>query len=210
MLGETIPIPRRFAVSDVASSDEKVFDNSGIIARLRDGNRDAAFAFCDRYGPRIHRWVWRLLGGDLEHDEVVQQVYVAVFSSLYSLKNAEALDAFVDSVTIRTVRKEIRRRQYRRRLFGHRNEVEMGDFPDGHRPLKEAHIRACYAILDDIDIDERIVLTLKYFEGLTLEEIARIGGYSLRTAKRRLQKGYAAFKDRALKETVLLTLLEEF
>ena len=184
-------------------------NNDELIARISEGEQDAAGRFCDRFGPRINRRVWRLLGGDTEHDEVVQQVYVALFSSISKLRKADALEAFVDSVTIRTVRKEIRRRQYRRRLFGPPGATKEEHVEDGNRPLKQAHIRACYAILNDLGVDDRMVLTLRFFEGLTLEEIAEIGGYSLRTAKRRLRKGYAAFRERAQKETVLISLLEE-
>ena len=209
-MGESISISSRYHLLDAVSPEAVPLNNAAFIEALKQGRRDASFAFCDRYGPRINRWVWRLLGGDRDHDEVVQQVYISVFSSLSGLKKANALDAFVDSVTIRTVRKEIRKRRYRRKLFGPPSDTEIGDVRDHRRPLKEAHIRACYAILNDIGVDERVVLVLKHFEGLTLEEIAERGGYSLRTAKRRLRKGYAVFKERALKETVLVTLLEEF
>jgi RNA polymerase sigma factor (sigma-70 family) len=209
-MGESIPIPSGSPLIDATCSGSEEHDNAAFVEALKEGKRHAAFSFCDRYGPRINRWVWRLLGGDREHDEVVQQVYLSVFSSLSNLKKADALDAFVDSVTIRTIRKEIRWRQYRRKLFGSQSDTKIDDARDSRRPLKEAHIRACYAVLDDIGADERVVLVLKHFEGLTLEEIAEIGGYSLRTAKRRLQKGYAAFRERALKETVLVTFLEEF
>ena len=183
--------------------------NYWLVNELRTGNPNAAFEFCDLYGPRINRWVWRLLGGDDDHDEVVQQVYVGLFSSLPRLRDPDTLDAFVNSVTIRTVRKEIRRRKYRRLFLGTPAEYE-DDIADMARPMKDVHIRAFYRILDDLSADERTVFVLKHFEGLTMEEIAAASGFSVRTAKRRLYRGMARIKEKMMKETVLITLLEEF
>jgi RNA polymerase sigma factor (sigma-70 family) len=90
------------------------------------------------------------------------------------------------------------------------DDKTIDDIRDRATPLKEAHIRGFYAALDALTADERVVFVLKHLEGLTMQEIARIGGYSLTTAKRRLRKGTAKFESRALKETVLVTMLEEF
>jgi RNA polymerase sigma-70 factor (ECF subfamily) len=184
-------------------------DNRSLIDGLMEGDRNAAFVFCDKYAPRINRWVWRLLGADRDHDEIVQQVYLGVFSSLPKLKDVLALDAFVDSIAIRTVRKEIRRRTYKRLLFGSIEDGAVDDMRDRSSPLKEAHIRGFYIVLNDLSADERVVFVLRHLEGLSMPEIARCGGYSLATTKRRLRKGTAKFKERALKETLLLTMLEE-
>lgn len=184
--------------------------NGSLLIGLMDGQREAAFEFCDKYGPRINRWVWRLMGADDEHDELVQQVYVGLFSSLPKLKNVDALDAFVDSVAIRTVRKEIRRRKYRKMFFGSATNLDVDQTPHGQSGFKDAHIRAFYRIVNELDADERVVFILKHIEGLTLIQIAKISGYSLRTAKRRLYSAMAKLKDKMMTEPILITLLEEF
>ena len=190
-----------------ASRSDSSASNASLLDGLMHGRSDAARAFCHRYGPRINRWVWRLLGADDDHDEVVQQVYVGLLSSLSKLKDVNALDAFVDSVTIRTVRKEIRRRKLRR-LFVSRTAETDADSLSVARPLREMHVRAFYRMLDRLSTDDRTVFVLKHFEGLTMEEIAQRSGYSLRTANRRLYRATARLKEMMMKETVLIQLLE--
>jgi RNA polymerase sigma-70 factor (ECF subfamily) len=141
---------------------------------------------------------------------VVQQVFVGVLSSLKKLRDVDALDAFVDSVTIRTVRKEIRRRRFRNRVFGKGEGPSPGDVWDRSAPLREAHVRSFYSILENLPADDRIIFVLRHLEGRSLAEIARSGGYSLSTAKRRLKKATLEFKTRALKDPVLLSMLEEY
>jgi RNA polymerase sigma-70 factor, ECF subfamily len=139
---------------------------------------------------------------------MVQQVYVGFFSSLPRLKDIDALDAFVDSITIRTVRKEIRKRKFRRLFFSRSAEIDI-ESAFGERPLRDVYSRTFYRMLDKLSADERTVFVLKHFEGLTTDEIAHRSGYSLRTANRRLRSGRARLKEMMMKETVLIHLLEE-
>ncbi len=182
--------------------------NQSLVGGLRSGSSVSALAFCSRYGPRINRWVWRLLGADAEHDELVQQVYVGFFSALSKLKNIDALDAFVDSITIRTVRKEIRKRKVRRLFFGHSDEIDV-ETASKVPPLQDMFVDTFYRLLDKLSADEQTVFVLKHFEGLTTEEIALRCGFSLRTANRRLFSGRARLKELMMKETVLIHLWEE-
>jgi RNA polymerase sigma-70 factor (ECF subfamily) len=182
--------------------------NQSLVNGLKNGSSSAALAFCSRYGPRINRWVWRFLGADTEHDEMVQQVYVGFFTSLSKLKDVDALDAFVDSITIRTVRKEIRKRKLRRIFFSSTKEIDV-ETASGESPLRDVHIRAFYRMLDKLSADERTVFVLKHFEGLTTDEIAERSGYSLRTANRRLCSGRARLKEMMMREPLLMHLLEE-
>ncbi len=114
----------------------------------------------------------------------------------------------MDSITIRTVRKEIRRRRFRRVFFSGSDEIEK-EAASGEPPLREMVIRTFYRMLDELEADERTVFVLKHFEGLTMEEIAHRSGYSLRTANRRLCSGRDKLREMMMKETLLIHLLEE-
>src|SRR5215208_846369 len=74
----------------------------------------AAAAVYDRFALDVNRLVWRLLGADAEHDDVVQQVFVHIIAGLTKVRDAEALGVWMASVCVKTVRSEIRRRRVRR------------------------------------------------------------------------------------------------
>ena len=189
--------------------DERAVIEVALIAGLITGDLTAASQFHTRYGERINRWIWRLLGADRDHDDVVQQVFVGILSSLENINNLESLDSWVDSVTIRTVRKVIRKRKLKRALFIAHGNDDMDEVPHSDNPLKQAYIRRFYAVLDKMPADDRIVFVLRHLEGHSLEEIAQIGEYSLSTAKRRLKKAKSVFKKRVTRDVVLLSMLEE-
>lgn len=194
------------STAEIVQLDSHRLTRADLVSGLLGGDASVASAFHRQYGARISRWVWRLLGGDPEHDDVVHQVFVNILSSIGKLRDVESLDAWVDSVTIRTVRKEIRHRQYGRFLVAKPETVERA--ADPHHPSRQAHIRRFYQLLGQLKPDDRIVLVLRHLEGCTLEEVAAANGYSLATAKRRLSRATRAFKKRAIQDPVLISLLE--
>ena len=193
----------------VNRNGESELTNRELIDGLIGGDTSAASVFHHRYSARICRWVWRLLGTDRDHDDVVQQVFVSIFQSISRIKKIESLDSWVDSVTIKTVRCELRKRKVRRAFFPNRTETSPDDTQDRNSPFKQGHIRRFYEILGSMPADDRIVFVLRFVEGRSIDEIAAIGKYSPSTAKRRLRRAKALFKKKALRDFTLVSLVEE-
>ena len=175
---------------------------SGIIAR----HPLAARQFHIRYSARISRWVWRFMGTDSEHEDLVQQVLVQVLSSIHSLNKPDALDSWIRCITVRVVRDELRKRKKKR--FDLRNALEIEDdvSVDPCSPWKQAHIKSFYNILDNLSPDDRIVFVLKHLEGYTNDQIAEYCGYSISTAKRRLERARSRFLKDAMQDYMLMSL----
>ena len=133
-----------------------------------------------------------------------------VLAKLNTITKTDSLDAWVDSVTIRSVRHELRRRKIRRAIFLKSSKVDIDKSLDKNSPFKQTHIRSFYKILDSMPADDRILFVLRYLEKYTVDEIATFGSYSHSTAKRRLKKAKSLFVKRALKEVSLISLLEEY
>src|SRR6185369_16588271 len=80
-------------------------------ALLRSGSREAAAAVYDRFSTQVNRWVWRLLGADHEHNDIVQQVFVRILQFGPRLRETDKLTGWVHAITVNTVHGELRRRQ---------------------------------------------------------------------------------------------------
>jgi RNA polymerase sigma-70 factor, ECF subfamily len=185
--------------------------NDALIRGLLDGTPTAAEQFHHRFSARISRWVWRLLGADSEHDDVVQQVFVNVIGSLHRITKPDCLESWVDSVTIKTVRYEIRKRKIKHALLGTLFQTSEcpSEVQDTNSPFKERHIKICYDIMKQIPTDDRILLVLRYLEGCSVDQIAATGNYSRSTAKRRLKRALGRFQKAALQDFSLISLVEE-
>jgi RNA polymerase sigma-70 factor (ECF subfamily) len=175
--------------------------NEEMIQGIQNGDPDCAAAFHHRYGARIHRLVWSILGADRDHEDVVQIVFVAILDSLDSIEDPLRLDHWVDSVVFRTVRKELRSRSYRRRVIPSTDSMEaVIDLRSPDAPLVA---RRFYRAMDLLKPEERMIFILKYFENHTLTEMAQISGWSVATVKRRIDEAEDSFRTIAGADTIL-------
>ena len=187
--------------------EKKRLNNEDIIQGIIAKSPHAASALYDSFGDSINRLVWRLLGADQDHDDVVQQVFVNVISSINKVDNAEALGQWITDVTVNTVRREIRSRKYRRILYLVDDYDEsISESPEHGRNLVAGRT---YQLLSSMKTDDRIVFILRFVEKYTVSETALACGISNSTAKRRISRAKTAFLMRAEKDTVLASYIEE-
>jgi len=178
-----------------------------IVAGLRQNDPAAAAALYDRFAEKVNGKVWRLLGADPDHDDVVHQVFLHVLSGIHKLKTPSSLEEWINGIAVNTVRREIRSRRYRRIL------VPMASPPEtvAAKGDPDASLFAIrfFGALQGLRADDYIVFVLRFVEGSSLGEVAATGGYSLSTAKRRLGRARKEFLKRAAKDPVLRSFIEE-
>ncbi len=175
----------------------------GLIAR----DAQAASDFVDQFGKLISCLVWRLMGADAEHDDMVNQVYVNIFASITSIRDPAALESWVTGVTIHTVQREFQRRKVRR-IFLHIPDPEEKVWVNAS-PERNLLLRLFYQILDRMRAPVRVVFTLYYVEGYTLAELPPLCKASLTTVKRRLRAGKKVFQKWAEKHPELQAWMKE-
>ena len=169
--------------------------------------RTGALLF-DRCEAQVNRLVWRVLGADEDHDDLVQQVFVALLAGLRRLRDPAALHGWVAAVTINTVRSEIRRRRVRRLLFGEARAIDPAEAPAASAEDREL-VRRTYAALDRLPADERIAFALRFIDERPLAWIAGACGCSLATIKRRIGSAQARFQRIAARDPALAERLRD-
>jgi RNA polymerase sigma-70 factor (ECF subfamily) len=185
----------------------KELSNHEIVAGLLDAKPQAAAALYDRFAGRVNQLVWRILGADQEHDDVVQQVFVNALGSIGKLKNPGALEGWMVGVAVNTVRRELRGRKVRRIL-----SLVPGtyDLPQATLdPDSQLVTPSFYQAVSRMRAATRIVFILRFVEGYTLGECAAACRCSLSTVKRRLTRARRAFFKFARKDPVLASWIEE-
>lgn len=182
-------------------------DAETLLAMALAGDPRAPVALFDRFEATVNRLVWRVLGADEAHDDVVHQVFVALLAGLRRVRDAGSLEGWVVVVTINTVRSEIRRRRIRRLWL--RSAPEAIDRAEAPAPVHEARelLRRTYAVLAGLPANERIAFTLRFIDEQPLTEVAAACGCSLATIKRRLVAARARFRRLADRDPALAEVL---
>ena len=184
-------------VLPIAVADEE------LLAIVRRGGSTAAALVYDRFGDDVNRIVGRLLGPDIDHDDVVHDAFIQILRGLPRLREVGALRGFVRAVTINTVRSELRRRRFRRAFWSSDEAPEPTD--DALDPESRETVRRVYAILGRLAADLRIAFTLRFVERHSLAEVAALTGCSLATAKRRIARATRRFTELAHDDDDLAT-----
>jgi len=196
-------------MSEVVQLPRRVPTNEEIVFGLLNNDAAAAAALYDRYADKVNAKVWRLLGADADHDDVVHQVFLHVLAGIRKLKSASSLEEWINGIAVNTVRREIRNRRYRRILIPMASPPETERTLTNNSPDASLFALRFFAALKQMRAEDYVIFTLRFVEGNSLGEVAAAGGYSLSTAKRRLGRARREFLKRAAKDPVLKSFIEE-
>jgi RNA polymerase sigma factor (sigma-70 family) len=205
------PEPSGPRVADRSEPGEPDFDSLTntdlVLIAQREPVRGVALMH-RRFSAEVNRLVWRLLGADPDHNDLVQQVFVKVLTNSHRLREPERLGAWVQSITVNTVYEELRKREVRRIFL--REWREPAIYPNlVHDVEVRDFLVQSKAIIEKLPAKERVVFMLHFVEGRTLAEVAELMDYSLATAKRRLAAANKRFESLLGNNADLRRLLEE-
>jgi RNA polymerase sigma-70 factor (ECF subfamily) len=143
-----------------------------------------------RHAPAIGSLGLAMLQSVEEADDLVQDVFLRAWRALDRLENREEARPWLMTIAIRVARTRLRRRKLSRLLF-------QTDEPDyeriagpGVQPEHRDLVKRLYAILDKMPVELRIAWVLRYVQAETVESVAELCGWSLSTAKRRIQAAH--------------------
>lgn len=163
-----------------------------LVRRALEGDRWAEEALFRRHASSVAATVMRLLGNRAEAEDVVQDTFVAALTKLDTLRDPEAVRAWLVSIAVRRVHQRFRRRKLRRALGLERDREADGEVTcarfvaEKAGPEMRAELRLLDACLERLPAKNRIAWMLRNVEGYSLAETASACGCSLATIKRRI------------------------
>jgi RNA polymerase sigma-70 factor (ECF subfamily) len=167
-------------------------DEAEILARLVSGDRDAIGWLLDRFGREINSLVWRMLGADPEHDDLVHDVLCRIMERIGEVRDVKALRGWVFRVTVHSIYDTLRKRRIRRLFWAGEEAFEhlvvQGPDFEAREMLAET-----YRIISSLSPRHRLILSLKLIESLGVPQIAQITGLAERTVYRELRRAQDKF-----------------
>jgi RNA polymerase sigma-70 factor (ECF subfamily) len=195
------------AASTAADESAGEPENLRLVAMMKSDPGNAVELLYARFSNDVNRLVWRLLGADPDHSDIVQQVFFKVMRHGHRLREPKKLRAWVQSITVNTVYEELRKRDVRR-LFV--RQWPVGVHPDLVHDVEARDIvLRVRSLIERLPAKERVVFVLHFVEERTLNEVAELCGYSVATAKRRLKAANRRFESLLTKNPDLARLLTE-
>lgn len=151
--------------------------DSALLEQVKSGNGDALLVIYRRHSRRIYSLILRLVGSELEADEVLQDVFLdlwqhasqydeqrgSLLSWLFVIAHSRSIDWLRSRLGLTVKRHEVRECPlpvgYRVGELGEQSEIL-----DRAQLIRQA--------LLSLPLEQREVIELGYFQGLTQSEIA--------------------------------------
>lgn len=183
-----------------------------LIKRAREGEDAAYTQVVQAYRKRILGTIARLIGRPEDVEDVGQEVFLRLYFSLDQLRTPEVFEPWLYRLTVNAaydyLRKHRRRREARMADLSEQ-QVTMADAVAGTKRDDEEQRRRriremVNSLMNAVSEGDRVLLTLKEIEGLTLKELENVYGVNenalkvrLFRARQRVLKVFEASETRA-------------
>lgn len=165
-----------------------------LISRAKDGDAAAFNRIVLAYRKRILGTIARLIGRPEDVEDVGQEVFLRLYYSLDQLRAPEVFEPWLYRLTVNASYDYLRRhrRRHESRMADLSEEhVQMADAQASGREQREEQRKTgirefVHDLLDAVSDDDRVLLTLKEVEGLTLKELEQVYGVNENALKVRL------------------------
>ncbi|MFT7677893.1 MAG: RNA polymerase sigma-70 factor (ECF subfamily) [Planctomycetota bacterium] len=152
------------------------------------GDRSAFDRLVERHAGRVLAVLERRLGDHHQALDLAQEAWIRVYHALGKFEPGRNFRSWLFAIVLNGARDEFRRRTRSRVIY-------MDDFSAVGRPAQESDQQEIEAALLRVGEPFRTSLILVDIEGLSYEEAAEAQEIAVGTAKSRVNRGRAAFRD---------------
>ena len=175
---------------------DSIHEEMVLIERVARGDQQAFLILYDRYSPRVHALALYILGETMLAEEVTQDTFIKFWSRarMYVSERGSFI-VWLLTITRRTALDRLR-------LEGRRPMLSDGRDPDAIWPLlrdeshdsDEARWRSLYFAVQALPDDQRQVINLAYYQGMSQSEMAEELGWPIGTVKTRMRAALQALR----------------
>jgi RNA polymerase sigma-70 factor, ECF subfamily len=163
-----------------------------LLAHIGNKDREALASLYDRYGRRVFALAVRVLNDPVSSEEVTQDVFMSVWrrGATYTSKKGKFTTWLFSIAHNRTIDELRKRRRDRSRqnddIDDHLN-IKSDDVSPADAAVAQSEYAKIRAALELLPEEQKNVVELSYFKGLTQTEIAEKTGQPLGTVKTRMR-----------------------
>lgn len=176
--------------------------DADLMAHLAAGNTAAMDLLYDRYNRPVYSFAYRMLGQRELAEELLQEVFLRAWRRASRFSDARgSLISWLLSITHNMAIDELRKQQRRpRKAESEEPDALMGSLQDAAEPVEDQAIQTdrrmqVLAALAELPDNQREVLELGYFSGLTQREISEKLDIPLGTIKTRMRLALRKLQD---------------
>lgn len=164
-------------------------DENILIESIKNGDTNAYAKLVDRYKDLVYTLAIRMLKNREEAEEIAQDTFIKVFKSLDKFKGDSKFSTWIYRVAYNTCLDAIKKNKK------HQNDVAIDEYTFNkldtidnalENIIKEERSVLIKNCINKLPEESSVILTLFYFEELSLEEISKVINIEANTVKVKL------------------------
>jgi RNA polymerase sigma-70 factor (ECF subfamily) len=169
-----------------------------LVEAFQGGDLSAFDDLLRRWDGKIHGAIYRLMGSDEEARDLCQETFLKAYRALGGFKGEARFSSWLYQIALNVCRDRMRRR--RGKTLVSLDDMEEGEIhvdraPSALEQMEAADLsRRVAAAVAALPEEQREVIVLKEYQGLTFLEIAQTLGLPMSTVKTRLYRGLGLLK----------------
>lgn len=145
-----------------------------LIIQCQKGDRLAQNKLYGLYAKAMYNICRRMMRDEDEAKDMLQDVFVDVFTKLETLKNIDTFSAWIKRITVNKCINSIKKKKIFAMTLEESGDIEADSEDSGDDYIIQYEARRVMAAIDQISDGCRTVLNLYIFEGYDHKEIAGI------------------------------------
>ena len=160
-----------------------------IVQQAKDGDKGALEQLYYETYNRVYFYAFKMFADENDAADVVQEVYIKVFTGIGQLQEAGAFSQWLYTITVNECKQKIRRD--RKQILTEEGDSFFERILDSEPELDQRMVHRdarsyLFAVIDFLPEEQKRAVLLYYYEQLTIRQIAEIEEVSEATIKSRL------------------------
>ncbi|MEJ6951112.1 RNA polymerase sigma factor [Natronospora cellulosivora (SeqCode)] len=168
-----------------------------LVKKFKQGDDHAFEILVEKYQHKVYNTTFRILGNHQDALDIAQESFIRVYKNLNKFKGNSSFSTWLFRISTNLCRDELRKRQ---RGFTE-CDIEENDYEikEKNNPenisLKKEFNDELQEQISTLPLEQKTVLVLREFQGLSYKEIANILNISMGTVKSRLSRARQTLRD---------------
>lgn len=177
-------------------------DDTELISRVARGDQRAFSALYERYSNRMYTLILHMVNDQMLAEEILQEAFLRLWNRADQYVPARgSVLIWLLAIARRTALERLRFESHRPLLSdGQEASSLLESIPEPETTSEEARWRSLHLAVQALPEEQRKVIELAYYQGLSQTEIAEMLNLPLGTVKTRLRTGMIHLRQSWLEE----------
>lgn len=150
-----------------------------LVQAILDGEKERYAEIVEHYQQVVANLCYKLVGDKVDCDEVVQQVFVELYTSLPRFRFESKLSTFIYKITVNVVAKNYNKANRIVSFDQSAFENQPGDLNEEEQTIREERRKQLRKAIGSLHQEQRTALVLYTYEDFSYQEIADVMQVSL-------------------------------